>query len=471
MLGWATYIGEQFRHGCGRGNSNCEPLKQRIMAGSNRVFRLAAEGGWIVLGQVVAVVGSLFLVRVLTEYLEPAEYGELALGLTIAGLVNQVVMGGLVAAIGRYYPIASESGSLYDYLKASLHLLGYAVLIVCLIGVVFWLGLAWTGQTRWNSLLLAVIAFAILNGLNSSLSGVQNAARQRSIVALHGGMDAWLKIAAAVGVMLWIGSSSTAVVIGYVLSVLVVTASQMHFLGRLVRSSPVANTSRPNDSWSMQLWSYAWPFSTWGMFTWAQQVSDRWALQTFATLDDVGLYAVAFQLGYGPMILMTGMAVTFLAPIIYQRAGGGRSNESICRIYRLLRVTAVSFLAITLIAFTVTYALHEIIFSLLVAESFRHASIYLPWMVLSAGLYGTGTALAIGLQALRLSKERIIKKIIVSTIGVILVTAGAMLNGTSGVIFGGVLFSLCYMISTYMLVNYHMRPALRHSYARVNIRE
>jgi O-antigen/teichoic acid export membrane protein len=39
--------------------------------------------------------GALVLVRVLTEYLTPAQYGQLALGLTVAGLVNQVVMAGM----------------------------------------------------------------------------------------------------------------------------------------------------------------------------------------------------------------------------------------------------------------------------------------------------------------------------------------------------------------------------------------
>jgi hypothetical protein len=54
-----------------------------------RVLRLAKEGSWIVIGQISSVLGSLVLVRVLTERLDPAQYGQLALGLTVANLVNQ----------------------------------------------------------------------------------------------------------------------------------------------------------------------------------------------------------------------------------------------------------------------------------------------------------------------------------------------------------------------------------------------
>ena len=45
------------------------------------------------IGQIATIIGSLVLVRVLTEYLDPVDYGILALGMTIAGLMNQVVTG------------------------------------------------------------------------------------------------------------------------------------------------------------------------------------------------------------------------------------------------------------------------------------------------------------------------------------------------------------------------------------------
>jgi len=39
---------------------------------ASRFRRLAKEGSWIVIGQIAAVAGALTLVRVLTEYLDPA---------------------------------------------------------------------------------------------------------------------------------------------------------------------------------------------------------------------------------------------------------------------------------------------------------------------------------------------------------------------------------------------------------------
>ena len=85
----------------------------------HRYYRLTKEGSWIVLGQITSVFGMLVLVRMLTEYLDPIQYGQLALGLTVAGLVNQVVMGGITNGIVRFYSIASEKHDLQGYLRDS----------------------------------------------------------------------------------------------------------------------------------------------------------------------------------------------------------------------------------------------------------------------------------------------------------------------------------------------------------------
>jgi O-antigen/teichoic acid export membrane protein len=59
-----------------------------------RVERLLKEGGWIVVGQTVTVLGSLMMVRVLTEHLGPTQYGQFTLGLTAWALISQLIMGG-----------------------------------------------------------------------------------------------------------------------------------------------------------------------------------------------------------------------------------------------------------------------------------------------------------------------------------------------------------------------------------------
>lgn len=412
------------------------------IADSPRFRRLAKEGVWVLGGQIASVIGALVLVRVLTEYLEPAQYGQLALGLTVAGLVNQVVMGGVTAGIGRYYSIAAEKNDLLGYLHASQRLMGYATAAVVAIALILMPGLFWLGYSQWMGLAAAALVLSVLSGYNASLSGIQNAARQRAIVAFHGGLDAWLKILLAVGVMLWLGSSSTAVLLGYALSSMLVTWSQLFFVGHLIR--PQGKEPRASEKWGWQIWGYSWPFSVWGVFSWAQQVSDRWALQTFSSGHEVGLYAVVFQLGYAPIGLATGIAMTFLGPILYQRSGSAANHIRNTSVHRIAwRITFVGLL-MTALTFIVTFSLHEWIFQVLVAEKYQLVSYLLPWMVLAGGIFAAGQMLALKLMSEMKPAAMTVAKIVTAILGVGLNIYGASRFGLQGVVAALVAFSGIY---------------------------
>ena len=412
------------------------------MISTPRFHRLAKEGGWIVAGQIATVLGALALVRVLTEYLEPAQYGQLALGLTAAGLVNQVVMGGVTAGIGRFYSIAAEKNDLPGYLLASSRLMCYATAAVVAIALALMAGLFWFGYSQWMGLAAAALALSVLIAYNASLSGIQNAARQRALVAFHGGLDAWLKILLAVGVMLWLGSSSTAVVLGYALSSLIVTGSQLIFLRRLIR--PPGKELKAFENWGRQIWAFAWPFSVFGVFTWVQQISDRWALQAFTSTQEVGLYAVVFQLGYVPIGLATGMAMSFLGPILYQRSGSAADHTRNISVHRIAwRITLVG-LFVTALAFVFAFLLHEWIFHLLVAAKYHTVSYLLPWIVLAGGIFAAGQMLALKLMSELKPAAMIVAKIVTAILGVGLNIYGASQFGLQGVVAALVAFSGIY---------------------------
>lgn len=427
---------------------------------SSRLSRLAKEGVWVLSGQVASILGALMLVRVLTEYLEPEQYGQLALGLTVAGLVNQVVMGGVTAGIGRFYSIAAEKNDLTGYLHASQRLMGFAAVAVVAIALALITGLFLLGFSQWIGLAAAVLVLSVLSGYNASLSGIQNAARQRAIVAFHGGLDSWLKIFLALIVMLWLGNSSTAVVLGYAMSSLLVTGSQLIFLRRMVRQQRKNTHSFAN--WGRQIWAYSWPFSVFGIFTWMQQVSDRWGLQTFTSGQEVGLYAVVFQLGYVPIGLATGMAMNFLGPILYQRSGNVADPGRNMSVHGLAWRITLAGLLITALAFALTLFLHEWIFQLLVAAKYHAVSNLLPWVVLAGGVFAAGQMLALKLMSEMKSAAMTPAKIVTAILGVGLNIYGASRFGLSGVVFSLVAFSSIYFFWMAWLAYFPPAPVNHH---------
>ena len=422
----------------------------RFVIATPRFYRLAKEGSWVVAGQIAAVLGSLALVRVLTEHLEPAQYGQLALGLTVAGLAHQVVMGGVTNGIGRFYSIAAEKNDLPGYLHASRLLMGYATAVVAAIALVLVTGLLWLGYSQWMGLAAAALALSVLSSYNAALSGIQNAARQRAIVALHQGIDAWLKILLAIGVMFWLGSSSTSVVVGYALSSLLVTGSQLFFIRRLSPAKSVKFEVREN--WRHQIWLFSWPLHVWGGFTWLHLSSDRWSLQYFGSTDSVGLYAVLFQLGYSPVVLFINMLMSFLGPILYQRAGNATDhsrNRNVTTVAVFIAITGIVF---SILMFFILTRFHSLIFNIFVAAKYSSVSYLLPWMALAGGVYAAGQVVSVNIAALKKSKERIPVKIVSAILGLIFNIFGAYIYGVNGIVYAMLAFSVVYLIWMFLLL-------------------
>ena len=414
------------------------------MADRERILRLSKEGLWVVFGQAVAVLGSMLGVRVLTGLLDPAQYGELALGLTFAALVNQTVLGPIANGITRFYAPAQERQDLGGYLHAVRWMVLAASAVVLAGALLVVIALLLAGKTQAIEIALMSLAFATATGHNGILNGIQNAARQRSIAALHQGLEPWARLVVAASFLVILAPTSTVAMLGFTIGVVLVLGSQYLFFQRTIQFGASANEQV--QEWFRNIWRYAWPFGAWGIFSWAQQASDRWALELFASTREVGLYSALFQLGYYPMTMASGMMAQFLGPIFYQRAGDAtdaRRNQDVTRLSRRL---AAVILAATAAVFGIAFLLHEQIFFLLVAPEYTGVSYLLPWMLLSGGIFAAGQTIALDLMSQMRTRSMATAKIVTSSIGIALNFVGAYLFGTKGIVVAIVLFSVLYSV-------------------------
>jgi O-antigen/teichoic acid export membrane protein len=401
-----------------------------------------SEGGWIVAGQVASILGMLMLIKVLTERLDPVGYGQLALGLTTLGLVNQIVMGGVVNGISRYYSIAMEDGDIENYKRSSFRLLLIATGVVLVLAVLLGGLLKLLSLDHWISLVAAATVASILSGYNGALNGVQGAARKRSTVAIHSALDAWLKIAFALLAMEWLGKSGSSVVIGFAVSALVVTVSQLLCLRNLQPEASNPPERARIEKWTQSIWTFSWPYSVWGMFAWIQQVSDRWAIEALSNSGDVGKYVVVFQLGYAPMGTLAGLIVALISPILYQRSGGAADAERNDFVHRISWRITQACLFMTFISYLVACALHTFIFEWIVAPGFRNVSNLLPWLVLAGGLFASGQVLGIKLASELRPRSQMNMKIVTAITGGIANIIGAWKFGVEGVVGAVLLYSM-----------------------------
>ncbi len=417
-----------------------------------RFFRLAKESSWIICGQIISILGSLILVRVLTTYLEPAQYGQLALGLTVAGFINQLVTGGIIGGIGRFYSIAVEKQDQGSYLKASQRLLFWTTAVVIILGLLLTASLMIMGDFRWAGLVVAIVFFSIFSSYNSALTNIQNAARQRAIGVLHGALDACLKIIIIISLFYFFNITSILVIVGYFLSSMIVCASQFFFL----RNTLLSHRAKVIDyrPWMSQIWAYSWPFSTWGIFTWLQQASDKWALEWFTTTDTVGSYAVLYQLGFVPVSLGSSLLLGLLGPIIYQRIGEAQDRARVSDVFKITKNLSLLILFCAFLIFVFTCYFHSFVFKILVDKRYGVNSYLLPWLVIASGFQSCHHIIGVRISALLKTKMIIIPQIFSAFLFCSLNLAGSYCFGLKGLIFSFVISSFILYIWILLLSEY-----------------
>lgn len=416
---------------------------------SSRVRRLSREFIWIGIGQAAAILGAMVGVRILTGVLTPETYGHLALGMTVSTFANVVVFGPLCNGAIRFFAPASESGSLPRYFAAIKRLVLQASTAILLFALVICIGLVLAHQSKWISLVLPAFFFALFSGYSTTLSGMQNAARQRAVVALHKGILSWGRFLLAAGLVIWFGASSAVAMLGYCIAMLLVLLSQRFLFRRMLQirdSSSCQYGQLQNHQWRNKILTYAWPFAAWGILAWARLVSDRWALRIFGTNEEVGFYAVLFQIGYYPCMTLAGLVMQLLNPICFQRAGDASDPQKVQHVYFLSWFLTLAVLVTTFIGTFLAIHLHREVFRLLVSPEYHFVSSLLPGIVLGAGLFVSAQFCSLGPLSRIDSKCLVIPKNVTAIVGILMNFLGAMWLGLTGVIVGNILFSLANLI-------------------------
>jgi O-antigen/teichoic acid export membrane protein len=93
-----------------------------------------------------------------------------------------------------------------------------------------------------------------------------------------------------------------------------------------------------------------------------------------------------------------------------------------------------------------TYLFHTQIFNILVAAEYRGVSPYLPWLVLSSGLFNTGLMASLLIMSAMNTRKLIVPKITTAITGIGLNFLGAMWFGLPGVIAGSIIFAVFHLI-------------------------
>jgi O-antigen/teichoic acid export membrane protein len=417
-------------------------------------FRSLSKEFFIVtLGQILSVVGSIVAVKILTNYLSLIDYGELALGLTISTFFSQIIYGPLSQSIYRFWSSASENDKSKEIFRGALFLQGASFSIVVMITLIIFIVISSIHMpAKWTGLLIAASIYVIFGGFSASVDIIQQAVRQRVIVAWHQILGQWLRPLVIIILFAFLPKSSNTAFWGLVFVTGVVFISQGYFFYKSNRAIAPWKIRGSSNEWIRVLLNYAWPFCVWGIFTWGQQSFDRWSLQIFGYVREVGLYSALTTIGYTPIIILSSIVMQFLTPYVYRIAGDGLDETRMKQATRINAVASMLFLIIVSAGAVVFVFIGDPIMTLFSSKVYASVSGYLPIIVLSGGLFSAGQILSISLLSKRETKSLLLPKATTAILGMIFYFVGARWLGLKGVVFGNVGFSAIYFIWIFVLV-------------------
>lgn len=182
----------------------------------DRMRRWGPEFGWVVSGQALAFLGAVVSIKVLTTALGPAAYGELALGLAIAGALYMFVYGPIEQTVLRFVSVYQERGRLgsFGVQVRSLHRIvgGWLLGAACITGLVLWVAIG----TQWALLVVLAMVFSIVSGAGTSLNSLLMGLRERRIVAFYQGLEPWMRLLVALAAVTLIHVAGLVALLGFI---------------------------------------------------------------------------------------------------------------------------------------------------------------------------------------------------------------------------------------------------------------
>ena len=310
--------------------------------------RITREVTWISLGQGISIGAQLFTLGVLTRSLTPFAFGRVALVLTAAQLVNQLLFSPVGVSAARFYATSRERCETSTYLRAVSKLVGLAVLVSAGLGGAFVGVLLLLHRSDFVALSGAASLLGVWTGINSVLDTIQVAARNRAIVALHATLGPTIRL-----ILILVAATSNVattlnILFAYIAGSVLCVASQYYFLTHRVGSPFDSRAEKETIRLKLQeMWRYAWPFLAWGGPTFSQSISDRWSIESFRGSASVGVYQAVFQIGYYPMVLVGNIVVQLLYPFVYNLAGDGTSRYRLGNALRYVVLVVLLLLVAT----------------------------------------------------------------------------------------------------------------------------
>lgn len=393
----------------------------------------AKEVIWVGVGQIAQFFGGLVFLKVATNCLTPAEFGTFTVLLTIATLVQTVVLGGVQGAVTRFYWVSKSEGDLPSFI-GSMAMIGLALAtVIAAVGMIAADTFGRNAQTEMASAVLALTVLAVLTVFSGLINAMDTGARRQGLVSLHTAGSLWLRAAAILVVIPVAAQGYVAALWSVALGSVGILLSQTLFL---LWNEKITVNAVSLRRWSGSTLVFALPYMSWGIITWGQQVADRWLLQVFADSQAVGEYVALYQLAYSPVLLISAAVQRLATPVLYEQIGDASETPRVKLAMRIQTQLIAGVFAIGAGLALIAALAHDKCIGLVLGALYRDKSYLLPLFVLAATLMSSYHLAGAIVPAIFQAKKMILPLATMSTVSIAIMAVGAQLGGVEGLAIG-----------------------------------
>jgi O-antigen/teichoic acid export membrane protein len=283
------------------------------------------------IGQVLTRLASVVLLPFYTRYLSPADYGATAILDLSAQVLGILIGGGLVVAANRFHFERAETARQQAVWWTSLIMVGLVATAVAGSGMVLRQPLAdlTLGREVANGAMLWGLALATLwTGMLTQVPSTYIAARKWSTLSvalsfanllLNVALNVYFLTVWKMGVAgVLLGNLCTSVV-----GLTVSSAVMVSHCGRMQFDRPLAR----------ELWQFGRPLVLTALLSTAMHQADRLILRKFFSLEDVGIYSLAYTLAQGLNTLILVPFSSIWGVVIYDIAKEPDAESMFTRIF------------------------------------------------------------------------------------------------------------------------------------------
>jgi O-antigen/teichoic acid export membrane protein len=400
-------------------------VRSSMVGLSNRA--LARAGIWVVGGQLVAAVGGIATLRLLTEFAEPQVFGEASLVLAALALGLQLFVAPSTSTQLRFHAEAESRGAAPAFTVAVLrHALRATFLLAVVMAVVYAAAVAFGELAPSAWLVLGGCCWILVNTCRNVLLGRVHASGHPILYAMIQAAEVLLIGLCSVLLLQAVQPDPASIVLGQVLGVGAIALALYRWWPRDV---PAEALSRERAALRSRVRSYGLAFAPLSALNWAATLADRYVIGALLGAAAAGLYAAPATIATRGMALGNAALGDLLRPGLFAAAS---RNDGVAS-DRLLRFWLLAGVGIGSLAVLVLFLAGDLVARWLLAEEYRaSARPILVWTAAGNGLLGLSQALETGLLALNRSSDLIAPMAVGAVVLVVTAWVLVPLNGVVG---------------------------------------